>query len=114
MLLAAIALLAAQTDKPAADAAAPERDVYTACFLRELSSLEGRDVANSRDGFSRENGTNALQRCRPARDQLAREIEARLTADPAYADQRLRSVELENRMMLAELPLLTLIRALGH
>ena len=114
MLLTALALFAFQVDKPAANAAAPERDVYTSCFLRELSSLEGRDVMDSHDGFSRQNGATALQRCRPARDQLAIEIETQLAADPVYADQRLRAVELENRVMLAELPLLTLIRALGR
>ena len=114
MILAVMALLAVQADKPAADSSPTERDIYTACFLRELSALEGRDLANSHDGFSRQNGVNALQRCRLARDRLAADLEARLSADPAYADPRLRAVELENRVMLAELPLLTLIRALGR
>ncbi len=116
MIMTILALLAVQTDKPATPDPAPptERDVYSQCFMRELSTLEGRDIATSRDGFSRENGVSAIQRCRPARDQLAREIEAQLAADPAYAEPRLRAVELENRVMTAELPLLLLVRAMGR
>jgi hypothetical protein len=50
MLLTALALFAIQVDKPAANTAAPERDVYTSCFLGELSSLEGHDVTDSHVG----------------------------------------------------------------
>lgn len=113
MLLAIMALLAVQTGKPASSPS-DENDIYTACFLRELSVLEGHDMASWRGGFSQRNGAEALQRCRPARDRLAADIEAQLAADPAYADQRLRAVTLENRMMIVELPLLMLVRDMGR
>jgi hypothetical protein len=122
MILTAMVMLAIQAgslveseaEPPPAAAETSRRDIYTECFLRELSALEGRDVGNSRDGFSRANAMNAIRRCRTARDRLATQIESQLSADPAYSDAGLRAVELENRVALVELPLLLLIRAMGR
>ena len=89
-------------------------DVYTACFLRELSRLERRDLTASTAEFSMQNALVALRSCQPAKAELAESIERELAGDPAFADRRLLALELENRVMMAELPLLLLVRARGR
>ncbi|MGQ0559664.1 MAG: hypothetical protein ACT4OE_08795 [Sphingosinicella sp.] len=90
------------------------RDVYTQCFLREMSLLEGVEFGRSNRRFSRNNAITALRRCREARVRLLNEIERDLAADPVYEDRKLRSIELENRVALRELPLLLLIQSMGE
>ncbi len=94
--------------------AAERRDVYTDCFLRELSALEKRDVANATGTFSKKRAATALKRCQVANGELAAQIEKELAADAAFADKRLRSIELQNRMAMKELPLLLLIYSRGR
>lgn len=94
--------------------ASSQEDVYTDCFMRELSALEGRDIANSSKPFSKKKAFKALARCAPAKAQLAREVESQLAADPKYAEQRLRAIELQNRVGRRELPLMLLIYHMGR
>jgi hypothetical protein len=89
------------------------QDVYTECFLRELSILEKRDVRNSPEKFSKKNAGKALKRCQDAKAQLTAQIGGELASDPAFADSKLRSLELQNRVGMKELPLLLLIYAKG-
>jgi hypothetical protein len=103
----------AATPDPA-PAKSDDGNVYTACFLRELSRLEGRDIANWPGQFSRRKALRALRHCESAKSELAATIERELAADPQFADERLRALELQNRVMMAELPLLMLIRLRGQ
>ena len=93
---------------------ATARDVYTECFLRELSALEGRDVANSTGSFTKKKAMKALRQCSAARTQLITEIERQLASDPVYSDKKLRAIELQNRVALKELPLMLLVHSKGR
>lgn len=95
-------------------AASAGSDLYSDCFFRDLSAAEGRDVAASSAPFSKKKALRALRRCQSAKAELGKQIERELAADPAFAEPRLRSVERANRVMIRELTLLLLVRALGR
>lgn len=116
---ALILWLALQAAQPAGQPIAPssgagEEDVYTACFFGELSRREKRDIRTSAAGFLMKNATKSLLRCQGSKAELAASVERDLARDPAYADSSLRALELQNRVMLAEIPLILLIRAQGR
>jgi hypothetical protein len=113
MIIEMLLVLASQASHtvPSPPAPAAAHDTYTTCFFRELSRLEGRDVAVSPEPFTMRHASTALRRCQDAKAELSASIGRELAADPAFSDRRLREVELENRVMRTELVLLLLIRA---
>lgn len=119
LLLFALGLIEAAQPASQSQVAAPTasqqqaRDVYTECFLRELSVLEKRDVENTAKKFSAKNANQALKHCQKSKALLVKQVEAELAADPAFADNKLRSLELDTRVRMTELSLLLLIRFKG-